>query len=119
MNLNHLIDTIKKHPDFHRVGMILCHNGIVRGTSRNGRKVSGLTVFVNDEKLRQVIRTYKQQPGIIEILVEIADNRRLFVGDDVMFLVVAGDVRENVVTVLNDTLNAIKTGVTRKKEYFV
>ena len=119
MNLNQMIDTIKKHPDYHRVGMILCHNGIVRGTSRDGRKVSGLTVFVNDEKLRQVISTYKRQPGIIEILVEIADNRRLFVGDDVMFLVVAGDVRENVIAVLNDTLNAIKTRVTQKKEYFV
>jgi len=119
MNLNQMIDTIKKHPDYHRIGMILCHNGIVRGTSRDGRQVSGLTIFVNDEKLHQVINTYKQQTGIMEILVEIADNRRLSVGDDVMLLVVAGDIRENVIAVLNDTLNAIKTSVTRKKEYFV
>jgi molybdopterin synthase catalytic subunit len=35
-----------------------------------------------------------------------------------MFLVVAGDVRENVIAVLQDTLQAIKTKVTRKTEDF-
>jgi molybdopterin synthase catalytic subunit len=34
-----------------------------------------------------------------------------------MLLVVAGDIRENVIAVLNDTLNAIKTGVTSKTEF--
>lgn len=118
MNLLRMVDTIKEHPDYHKAGMILCHNGIVRGTSRNGRKVSGLTISVDYNKLHHVIETYKQQPGIIEILVEIADNRYLKVGDDVMLLVVAGDIRENVIAVLNDTLNAIKTGVTSKTEFF-
>jgi molybdopterin synthase catalytic subunit len=119
MNLIQMIDTIKKHCDYHRVGMILCHNGVVRGTSRDGRSVSGLTISVNYEKLQQVINTYKEKPGIVEILVEIADNRRLSVGDDAMILVVAGDVRENVIPVLADTLNAVKTIVTQKKEFFV
>ena len=113
-----MVDTIKEHPDYHKAGMILCHNGIVRGTSRDGRKVSGLTISVDYNKLHHVIETYKQQPGIIEILVEIADNRYLKVGDDVMLLVVAGDIRENVIAVLKDTLNAIKTGVTSKTEFF-
>jgi len=113
-----MVDTIKKHPDYHKAGMILCHNGIVRGTSRNGRKVSGLTISVDYNKLHHVIETYKQKPGIIDILVEIAEDRHLKVGDDVMFLVVAGDIRENVIAVLNDTLNAIKTSVTSKTEFF-
>ena len=119
MNLIQMIDTIKKHPDYHQVGMILCHHGIVRGTSRDGRQVSGLTISVNYEKLEEVINTYKQQPGIIEILVEIMDNRHLSVGDDVMLLVVAGDIRENVIAVLNDVLNAVKTRITQKREFFI
>ena len=118
MNLTHLIDTIKKHPDYDKAGMILCHNGIVRSTSRDGRKVSGLKVTVNHEKLKQVIDENKKKPGIIEILVEIADNKNLSVGDDVMLLVVAGDIRDNVILVLSDTLNAIKTTVTSKTEFF-
>ena len=119
MNVTHMIDTIKTHPDYHRAGMILCHNGVVRDTSRDGRKVSGLTLSVDHEKLRRVIETYKKKPGIVEILVDIAENRNLAVGDDVMLMVVAGDIRENVIAVLGDTLNAIKTTVTQKTEFFV
>lgn len=119
MDLTRMIDSIKKHPDYYQAGMILCHNGVVRDTSRDGRKVSGLTISVDHEKLRQVVETYKKKPGIVEILVEIAENKKLAVGDDVMFLVVAGDIRETVINVLNDTLNAIKTMVTQKTEFFV
>jgi len=32
---------------------------------------------------------------------------------------VAGDIRENVIAVLTDTLNLIKTTVTEKTEYFL
>jgi molybdopterin synthase catalytic subunit len=119
MNLTHLTDTIKKHPDYHKVGMILCHNGVVRGTSRDGRPVSGLSVSVDHKKLAQIIGEQKQRPGIIEILVEISEGKSLALGDDVMFLVVAGDIRDNVVPVLSDTLNAIKSSVTSKTEFFV
>jgi len=118
MNMTHLVDTIKKHPDYAKAGMILCHNGVVRSTSRDGRKVSGLKVKVNHEKLKQVLDENKKKPGIIEILVEIADNKDLSVGDDVMLLVVAGDIRDHVIPALSDTLNAIKTTVTSKTEFF-
>lgn len=118
MNLNELIETVKKHPDYHKVGMILCHNGVVRSTSRDGRRVSGLRVSVNHEKLRQITEAQKAKPGIVEIRVQIAENQHLSVGDDVMLLLVAGDIRENVIAVLSDTLNAIKTTVTEKTEFF-
>jgi molybdopterin synthase catalytic subunit len=118
MNLTSLVDKIKKHPEYHKAGMILCHNGVVRSTSRDGRKISGLTISVDHQKLRNVIESQKKRSGIIEIFVHIAENRHLTVGDDIMFLVVAGDIRENVIAVLNDTLNAIKTNVTKKTEVF-
>ena len=119
MNLTRMIDSIKKQPDYHQAGMILCHNGVVRDTSRDGRKVSGLTISVDHEKLSRVVETNKKKPEIVEILVEIAENKKLAVGDDVMLLVVAGDIRENVIAVLSDTLNAIKTTVTQKTEFFM
>jgi len=118
MNINELMNSIKAHPDFDKVGMILCHNGVVRATSRDGRKVSGLRVSVDHEKLDRIISEQKQSSGIIDIQVEIEENRDLEVGDDVMLLVVAGDIRENVIAVLTDTLNLIKSTVTDKTEYF-
>jgi len=116
MNLISLIETIKRHPHYNRVGMILCHNGVVRGTSRDGRKVSGLKIAVDYKKLDKVIEKHKKRPGIIEILVKIAEDKKLSVGDDVMLLVVAGDIRENVIKVLNDALDDIKSTVTKKTE---
>ncbi len=119
MNMRMLIDKIKKNPEYDRVGMILCHNGVVRGTSRDGRKVSGLKIAVDHTKLMKIIDENKKRPGIVEILVEIAENKELSVGDDVMFLVVAGDIRDKVIMTLNDTLNAIKTTATKKTEFYL
>lgn len=118
MNADKLIAKIKSHPDYARVGMILCHNGVVRGTSRDGRPVKGLRVAVDHQRLEQILAAQRGRPGIVEIQVEIAADTDLAVGDDVMLLVVAGDVRETVIAVLSDTLNAIKSSVTAKTEFF-
>jgi molybdopterin synthase catalytic subunit len=119
MNLISLIETIKRHPHYNRVGMILCHNGVVRGTSRDGRRVSGLNIIVDYEQLLTVIEKHKKRSGIIEILVKIAEDKDLSVGDDVMLLVVAGDIRENVIKVLSDAIDDIKSTVIKKTEYFM
>jgi len=119
MKIESLVANIKQHPDYHRVGMILCHNGVVRGTSRDGRTVTGLSVSVDHQRLEQVLATGRKSPGIVDIQVEIAADTPLAVGDDVMLLVVAGDIRENVISCLAGTLDAIKTTVTSKTEFFV
>ena len=118
MGLTALINRIKSHPDYAKAGMILCHNGVVRGTSRDGRRVSGLTLTVNREALEDILSEQRQRPGIVDILVEIREGS-LKVGDDVMFIVVAGDLRDRVIPVLEDTLNAIKERVTHKTEHFL
>ena len=119
MNAIDLMNRVKTHPDFHRAGMVLCHNGVVRATSRDGREVSGLRVKVDDERLEAILIKARQRPGIVDVQVEIAADCDLVVGDDVMLLVVAGDVRENVIATLEETLNAIKTTVTSKTEFFI
>lgn len=118
-NLSTMLEKIKQHPDFSEAGMVLCHNGVVRKTSRDGREVTGLRVKVDREKLKQIVSEKKQTLGIVDILVEINDSKDLEIGDDVMYLVVAGDVRENVISVLSDTLNLIKSEVTNKTEFFL
>ena len=115
MNLTDMIDKIKEHPDYHRAGMILCHNGVVRATSRNGKAVTELTVRVNRDRLQKIIDEMKERPGIIEVLVEIREGK-LRIGDDVMYVAVAGDFRENVFSALMDMVNLIKKDVTQKIE---
>ncbi len=115
MNIQEMIDKVKMHRDYAKVGMILCHNGVVRSTARDGRPISELTVQVNRQQLQRIVDDIRQHPGIIEVLVEIREGR-LYPGDDVMYVVVAGDFRENVFDALMDAVNRIKSDVTRKIE---
>lgn len=118
MNITTMMEQIKQHPDYHKAGMILCHNGVVRATSREGQEVTGLEIVVDHDRLEEIVREQKKRPGIVEILIHINEGKKLLVGDDVMFLVVAGNIRENVIASLTDTLNLVKSEVTRKTQFF-
>ena len=118
MEITTLIQKIKAHPQSAKVGMMLCHVGIVRGASRNGRPVSGLDLTVDHQALESILAEQKKRPGIVEILVQIQEGS-LKVGDEMMLIVVGGDLRDHVIPVLADTLNAIKKRVTHKTEHFI
>jgi molybdopterin synthase catalytic subunit len=115
MNLQQMIEKVKRHPDYPRAGMILCHNGVMRATARNGRPVSELTVQADRTALQQILDDIRQRPGIIEIMAEIREGK-LHPGEDIMYVVVAGDFRENVFAAMMDAVNRIKAEVTRKSE---
>jgi molybdopterin synthase catalytic subunit len=118
MTLEQMMAKVKAHPDFSKAGMILAHNGVVRDTARDGRPVTGLEIQVDHTRLEEILAKERARPGIVDIQVHIQENMPLKVGDDVMFLVVAGNIRENVIAVLTDTLNQIKSQVTRKTQFF-
>ena len=115
MNLNTLVEKAKKHPDFHKVGMILCHNGVVRASSRDGRPVSEVTVRVDRGRLETILAEIKAMTGIVEVLAHVNEGT-LKVGEDVMYVVVAGDFRENVFDAMIAAVNRIKADVTSKQE---
>lgn len=117
MTIEKMMKKIKAHPDFSKAGMVLYHNGVVRETTREGVEVTGLVVTVDHARLDEIVATQKAKPGIVEILVEINEGKPLKVGEDVMFLAVAGDIRENVIAVLSETLNRIKSEATSKEQF--
>ena len=117
MSLEIIKKKVKAHPDYPKVGMVLYHNGVVRQTTRDGQEVTGLSITVDHEKLKVIIVEQKAKPGIVEVIVEIEENRVLNVGDDVMYIAVAGDIRENVIATLTETLNRVKAEVTSKTQF--
>lgn len=117
MSIESMIKKVKANPDYHKVGMILCHNGVVRQTTREGQEVTGLSITVDHEKLNKLIDSQKAKKGILDVQVEIIENKALKVGEDVMYIVVAGDIRDNVIETLTYTLNTIKTKITSKKQF--
>ena len=118
MKIEPMLQKIKRNPDFGKAGMILVHNGVVRQNSRDGRLVTGLRVKVNHARLQEILAEHKSRPGILDILIEIVEDKDLKVGDDVMLLAVAGDIRENVIATLTSMINAVKSTVTHKTEYY-
>ena len=70
-------------------------------------------MFGQIEVLRQ---EFLQYPGIYDIVVE-AHEGLLQPGDDLLFIVVAGDIREHVKPVLSDLLERIKSEAVSKEEH--
>jgi molybdopterin synthase catalytic subunit len=119
MDISKTIAEMKKRADFNeKVGMVLIHNGTVRNWSRNGhQQVVELQTTVDSEKIERLRQEYLEWPGIYDIIIETRSGS--FVpGDDLLFIVVAGDIRENIKPVLAVLLDRIKAEAVEKKEIF-
>lgn len=117
MDITAEIASMKKEPGFARnVGMILIHNGVVRAWSRSDRKeVTDIEVHPDRDRIEALRTEYEDKPGIWRIKVEACAGR-LKPGDDLLFIVVAGDIRENVKPVLTELLDRIKAEAITKSE---
>ena len=108
-------EEVKREANPEELGMILVHNGIVRGTSKSGKPVRGMKLSYNQEKLNSVIPTFKRKLGVVEVKVWI-NAGNLKVGDNIMFLLVAGKFKANVLPVLEELLSLIKGEIVTEEE---
>jgi molybdopterin synthase catalytic subunit len=117
VDIGKTIAQLKSRPDFSdNVGMILIHNGTVRSWSREDRSgVGAVMVSIDQQRLDELRNEFLQHDGIYDIIVEARDGT-LEPGEDLLFLVVAGDIRENVKPVLANLLDRIKSEAVRKQE---
>jgi molybdopterin synthase catalytic subunit len=117
MDFYRRIAEMKTDPAFQeRVGMILIHNGVVRGRSRDdGQAVAQLQVQPDYQVIEDIRTSFQNRPGIFSILIEAREGT-FKPGDDLLFIAVAGDVRENVKPVLEEVLEEIKGRAMHKTE---
>ena len=117
MDISKTIAILKEDPEFaENVGMILVHNGTVRGWSRGDHSaVAHLEVTADLEKIDEIRRDIEEMPGIYKVVVE-ALSGKMVPGDDLLFLIVAGDIRENVKPALALLLDRVKSEAISKKE---
>lgn len=97
-----------------RVGMYLTHNGIVRESNkasvRNGeaeRKVKGMFFSYDEDKLNAVVDEARAMEGIYYIRVWLNEGE-LKTGDDIMYVLIGGDIRPRVVDCLQHMVGRIK-----------
>ena len=104
----------KAHESAPRIGMYLTHNGIVRESNkasvRNGeaeRKVKGMLFSYDEDKLNAVIAEARAMEGIYYIRVWLNEGQ-LKTGDDIMYVLIGGDIRPRVVDCLQHLVGRIK-----------
>lgn len=119
MDISKTIATMKDDPAFaENVGMVLVHNGIVRAWSRGDHSpVSRVEVRVDQARVEAIRQEVERMEGIYRVLVE-AHSGTLRLGDDLLFFIVAGDIRENVKPALALLLDRIKVEAIEKCESF-
>ena len=109
------VEEIKRTTNPEELGMILVHNGIVRGTSKSGKPVHGMKLSFDGKKLKSVIPIFKHRKGVAEVKVWI-NAGNLKVGDNIMLLLVAGRFKTDVLPVLEELLALVKNEIVTEEE---
>jgi molybdopterin synthase catalytic subunit len=106
---------VKQRANPEDLGMILVHNGMVRGTSKSGNPVRAMKLSYDQKKLNSAIPTFKQRAGVVEVKVWV-NSGNLKVGDNIMFVLVAGRFRTDVLPVFEELLSLIKNEIVTEEE---
>ena len=109
------VKEIKENCDSESLGMILVHNGIVRGTAKDGKLVKGMKLSYDKDALESCVARLKNREGIAAIRSWI-NSGVLRIGDDIMYLLVAGRFRTDVLPVLKELLSTVKNEIVHEEE---
>lgn len=115
----------KKDPAASKVGMYLVHNGTVRETAKNlvrnhdggTRPVKGLIFSYNKEKVHQAVEEAKNLEGIYYVRLWLNEGE-LELGEDIMYVMVGGDIRPRVIDALNFLVGKIKSECVTETEVY-
>ena len=106
----------KSHPSAPQIGMYLTHNGIVRETAkakvRSGaadtKPVTGMLFSYDAEKAAVAVEETYKLPGIYYVRIWLNEGQ-LQVGDDIMYVLIGGDIRPHVVDGLQFLVGKLKS----------
>ncbi|MBQ9664419.1 MAG: molybdenum cofactor biosynthesis protein MoaE [Oscillospiraceae bacterium] len=106
-------------------GMFLVHNGTVRQTARakvrQGRQdteaVTGMVFRYDAEKVDKAVEAAKRMEGIYYIRVWLNEGE-LVLGDDIMYVLVGGDIRPHVIDALQALVGTIKNECVLEQEVY-
>ena len=133
LSLEDLIYTVKKQLGFEKAGAMAIFVGVVRGMSASG-KVQKLELQAYEEKadevLSQICDELKKKPGIVDVQIHHLVGK-FEVGEDLVYVLVAGAHRQQVLPVLEEAVESYKkeapifkkelvaTGKGEKKSYWI
>jgi molybdopterin synthase catalytic subunit len=110
-SLMNALNEIKTKDNFRKAGAIAIFIGVVRGETLKGEKVQKLTLEAYEEKANEVLAKIcdelKRKPGIADVQIHHLLGE-FNVGEDLVYVLVAGEHRKNVFPVLEDAVERYK-----------
>lgn len=105
----------KAHASAPLCGMYLTHNGTVRQTAKakvrygeeDTKEVTGMLFSYDKDKVNAVIADTYKLDGIYYIQVWLNEGQ-LEMGDDIMYVLIGGDIRPRVVDALQYLVSRVK-----------
>ncbi len=115
----------KQHESAPKIGMYLTHNGVVRQSAKakvrqgaeDTKPVTGLYFSYDENKVDEVIAATYEMEGIYYIRVWLNEGE-LNVGDDIMYVLIGGDIRPRVVDALQYMVGRIKNECVVETEHY-
>ena len=115
----------KAHESAEKVGMYLTHNGIVRKSAKakvrqgeeNTKDVTGMLFSYDQAKVDAAIEETYALDGIYYVKAWLNEGE-LNVGDDIMYVLIGGDIRPRVVDALQFLVGKLKNECVEEKELY-
>jgi len=119
--LSDLLDSLKKRPDYHKVGAVALFIGVVRGETKQGESVKRLQLEAFDEKadevLEKICKDLKSKKDVVDVQIHHLTGE-FELGEDLVYVLVAGGHRQNVFPALHEAVERYKKEAPIfKKEY--
>lgn len=111
LSISNLLKNTRKKPDFHKVGAIATFIGVVRGETREGETVKGLELEAYKEKadevLENICKELQAREGIVDVQIHHLTGK-FHVGEELVYVLVAGSHRSHVFPVLEEAVERYK-----------
>lgn len=107
-----------------KIGMYLTHNGVVRGSARAAVRegaeapaVTGMCFSYDAAGVEAAIADTRKMEGIYFVRVWLNEGE-LRVGDDIMLVLIGGDIRPRVIDALQSLVGRIKNECVSEQETY-
>ncbi len=115
----------KAAPDASKVGMYLIHNGVVRQTAKaavrqgaaDTRPVKGMRFSYRQAAVDEAVAAARAREGIYYVRVWL-NSGELRLGDDLMYVLIGGDIRPRVVDALQFLVGKLKSECVTEEEVY-
>jgi molybdopterin synthase catalytic subunit len=111
LSVSKLLSNIKKSSNFERAGAIALFIGVARGETLEGERVQKLTLEAYEEKANEVLAKIcddlSQKPGIVDVQIHHLLGE-FNIGEDLVYVSVAGSHRTDVFPVLKEAVERYK-----------